>query len=337
MRCNVSLAFVFLLAPSLRAADPKLDEFAPHASGVALVEVVSTEEYDARPADGNAGVLFKLKLVRGSGEFRSEVRVTTAFGGLRPPGSVPKPSLPLKPDSLKKGERYWLVFASGRDYEKHNQGVIDFLSEKDPRAEVLEAAVKADTFRWHPQYDPKTKLSYGRVSEKGTWRVRVEKGAKVLWEKEIPGTRVDAYASWGFWGGLSDFELKMPACGVLLLAETHTQLDNDNEFGLAAGAYYVNTGFDPETGKRRAVCVRLPQGPSVIRLNREYDADTGAVKHEDRYDTVLTGGKVVGAKTEDWYRKITRTFDHAGKLTREEIFRHDAGAESGKRWVKVTP
>ncbi|VTR99627.1 unnamed protein product [Gemmata massiliana] len=338
MRYYALLAFVLFLTPDLQAAEPKLDELAPHASGVALVEVVSVEEYDARPADGDAGVCFKFKLVRGSGEFRSEVRVTTAPGGLRPPGFVPKPSLPLKPDSLKKGERYWLAFASGCDYEKHNQGIIDFLGEKDPKAKVLDAAVKADTFRWHPQYDPKTKLTYGRVSEKDKWRVRVEKDAKVLWEKEIPGTRVDAYASWGLWGGLSAFEVKMPACGVLLLAETHTRLGKDNEFGLEAGAYYINTGFDPETGMRRAICVRFPQGPSVTRMNREYDADTGLAVHEERYDTVLTGGKAVGAKTESWYRKITRTFAPAGKLAREDIFFYDADiAESEKRWVQVKP
>ena len=82
-----------------RLGDP-LFLLAPHASGVALAEVVGVEEYDARPSDGDKGIEFKLKRVRGSGYFPDTVDVVTAFGGLRQPGDLPKPSAPLKPDSL---------------------------------------------------------------------------------------------------------------------------------------------------------------------------------------------------------------------------------------------
>ena len=184
------LSFAFVLVVSLPAvADPKVEEFAPHASGVALAEVTAVEKFDARPMDGPAGVTFKLKLIRGSGAFPGEVSVITAHGGGQARGFVPKPSLPVKPDSFKKGDRVWFAFASTHEYEKHNQGVIGFWPEKDAKAEALEAAVKADAYRWHPQYDPKTKLTYGRIIEKDKWRMRVEKDGKELWQKEIPGTK----------------------------------------------------------------------------------------------------------------------------------------------------
>lgn len=145
--------FGLLVATSLYAADPpKAEKLAPGAVGVALVEVTAVEKFDDRPADGNAGVRFKLKQVRGSGEFRDSVSTITEYGGLRPPGApAPAPSAPLKADSLKKGERYWIAFAAEDDWKKHNQGVIGTWPEKDPKTEAFEAAVKADAYRKRPQ------------------------------------------------------------------------------------------------------------------------------------------------------------------------------------------
>ncbi len=332
------LALLFAI-PLVAADARKLDEVAPHASGVALVEVVGVEKYDERSTDGNRGVRFKLKRVRGSGEFWDTADVVTEFGGFRG-GEVPKPSHPVKIDSLKKGERYWFVFASECEYEKYNQGVIGFWPEKDAKvAEVLEAAVKADTFRWHPQYDPKTKLTYGRVSEKSKWRVRVEKDSKVLWEKEIPGTKVDGYFSWGLCEATGDdFVAKLPPCGNLLLAETATKLEKDNEFGLSAGPYHVTTGFDPENGTRYASWVHKAEVGGVELVRRTYDPATGKAQREERFEFLTTGGKAVGAKTEDWYKKTARTFDPAtGKVTKEETCRYDQSAEPDKRWIKIVP
>jgi hypothetical protein len=338
MRYTIPFGFLFALPLSALAVDPpKVEEFAPHATGVALVEVVSAEKYDARPADGNAGVRFKFKLIRGTGDFHPEVHAITEYGGLRPPGFVPKPSLPVKADSLKKGERYWIAFASGHEQEKYNQGVIGFWPEKDAKAEALEAAVKSDAYRWHPQYDPKTELTSGRLIEKDGWRVRVEKGAKVLWTREIPGAPVEEYFSWGLWDNTgTDIPAKLPACGKVLIAETKMRLEKDNEFGLDPAVYYVNTGFDPESGKRVAAWVRKPQASHVALVNREYDPDTDKPKREERFAFLTTGGKAVGAKTEEWYRKIERTFDAMGKVTKEVVFRYDDTAEPDKRWVKVS-
>jgi hypothetical protein len=169
--------------------------------------------------------------------------------------------------------------------------------------------------------------------------VRVEKQGKVLWEKEVPGTRTDGYFSWGLWDNTgTDFPARMPPCGKILIAETKSRLEKDNEFGLAAGTYHVNTGFDPESGKRYAAWVSLPQTSRVDLVHREYDPGTGRPKREERFDLVPSGGKAVGAKSEEWYRKTARRFDpDTGRVTAEEVFWYDQAAEPDRRWVKVKP
>lgn len=335
-----AIRFTLFLAFSVSAfaaGPPKVDDFAPRAAGIALVEVAAIEEYDARPMDGEAGVRFKLKLIRGSGDVPATVTVITAYGGLRPDGSEPKPAKPSGPvtvDALKKGQRYWFAFASNHEWEKYKQGVIGFWPETDAKAEALEVAIKADAYRWHPQYDSQTNLAYGHILEKGKWRVRAQRDERVLWEHEIPGTKVDSYASWGLSNSTGgELTVEMPKSGKLLMAETSARLEKDNEFQLAAGTYWVRTGFDPETGKRLAAWVRRPQHSHVGLVNRAYDPGTGKPKREQRFDFPQTGGKAVGSKTDAWYRKIERTFDATGELTKEETFRYDQ--EQADRWVKI--
>src|SRR5262245_7126939 len=122
MRSTAAVLLLLTLSFRALAEDPKVEEFAPHASGVALVEVVKIKKYDERSTDGNKGVRFMLNRVRGSGEFYDTIDVATEFGGFRG-GEVPEPSAPVKADSLKKGDRVWVVFASRFEYKKHNQGV----------------------------------------------------------------------------------------------------------------------------------------------------------------------------------------------------------------------
>lgn len=335
MRHVIPVAILLVLPLCAGAADPKVEEFAPHAAGVALVEVVKIKQYDERSTDGNKGVRFKLKRVRGSGAFIDIIDVVTEPGGFRG-GEVPEPTAPVKVDSLTKGARAWFVFASRFEYEKHNQGVIGFWPEKDAKADVLEAAVKADAYKWHPQYHPEVKLTYGRMIEKDKWRVRVEKAGKTLWEKEFPGKPTDDLYPYSLCQSTGELDVQMPRCGQILMTETSTRLEKGNEFGLDSGPYCVSTGFDPETGKRHGVWVRpLPEGPGAPQVNREYDPNTDKPTREQRFDFPKTGGKAANAKAEDWYRKIERTFDATGKVTKEETFRYDGDAEAGKRWVKV--
>jgi hypothetical protein len=330
-----------LVVPAAAKPDPpSWSELAPHASGIALAEVVEVTEYDARPMDGNKGVRFRLKLVRGTGVFRETVTVVTAFGGKRPPGRVPKPSLPVRSDSLKKDGRYWVVFASEPMWVsgEFNQGVIAVWPEKDANvADVLDAVVKKDVLHWSPQHDPKTGLTYGHVAGEKSWRARVEKGGKLLWERVIPGKKIDGYFAWGLWDNTgNDFPSKMPPCGRLLITQTATDLERDNEFGVPAGTYYIRTGFDGETGKRYVAWVLRPQASEVRLVEREYEPDSGTPRREDRFDFLKAGGKKVGAKTEDWYRKLSRIFDpKTGKVTREDVYRYDPDAEADRRWVNV--
>lgn len=326
--------FTAILTALALTAPPTVDTLAPHAAGIALAEVTGVEEYDARPMDGNKGVRFKLKKVRGTGSFGDTVGVVTEFGGLRPPGSVPKPSVPLKPDSLKKGGRYWIAFSSRHD-PAHNQGVIGFWPEKDAAAGVLDAAVKGDVLRWQPRYVPDLKLSYGHVVEKDGWRVRGERDGKVLWEKALPGKPLDDYHFGLFQGTGGTFEVAMPECGHILLTESDARLEKGNEFGLPEGRYYVNNGLDPVSGRRHATWVRVAQGPGVEVMNRAYDLGTGKPTRDERFDRPRAGGKAAGAKTEEWWRKVERTYDAAGRVTREDVFWYDESAEPEKRWVKV--
>jgi hypothetical protein len=332
-----TLFAVALLAASSSAADPKPDALPAHASGVALVEVSDVSKYDLRRVDGDAGVLYKLKRVSGSFAFRSEVYVTTHPGGFRPRDSEPKPSLPLKPDSFQKGDRFWVAFASPYDRENHTQGVLAFWPEKAAPRAALEAAVKADAYKWHPLYAPELKLSIGRLVEKGSWRVRAERDGKPLWEHKLDGAPTDASAAWGLYQSFGgEVRAPVPKCGQVLFAETHTELAKGNEFDLPPGAYYLNRAYDPETGKLHALTVRLPQGPSAVLVERDYDPATGKPTRENRYTFLETGGKAAGAKAESWYRKVRRTFDAAGKVAKEETFRYEDGAAPDTRWVLVT-
>jgi hypothetical protein len=333
-----------LYSASATAQAPRtLAELAPNASGVALAEVVEVKPFDERPGDGNAGVRFKLKLIRGSGHFQDTVAVETAFGGLRPPGDVPKPSAPLKANSLKKGGRFWFAFASSHEWEKHNQGVIGFWPENDSIvAEILEATVKKDVLKWSPQYDPELKLSYGHIIEKDRFRVRVEKAGQVIWEQEIAGKMIGpefAFGLTGAHGFPETIPAKLPASGRILCVKSLTNLAKDNEYELPAGKYSIEYGFDPESGKRYAVWLTLhlvKTGGIVDALHREYDPVLGKPKRDDRFEDLKSGGNRVGAKTEAWFRKVSRTFDPAtGNVTSEEIYWFDKDVEFEKRWVKV--
>jgi hypothetical protein len=169
--------------------------------------------------------------------------------------------------------------------------------------------------------------------------VRVENRGKLLWNKDLPGTKLEGYLAWGLWETTGNtFPRRLPPCEKLLMARTETRLEASNEFGLDAGLYHITTGFDPETGVRWAAWVSLPQSPQIDLVHREYDTPTGKTKREDRFETLRTGGKAVGARSDEWIRKTSRTFDPAtGKVTGEQVFRYDQFAEPDQQWVKVVP
>jgi hypothetical protein len=345
----IALLTCLVPAPAAAQAPRTFAELAPNASGVALAELVELNPYDMRPSDGNAGVEFKLKLVRGSGQFRESIHVITAFGGLRPRGAEPpdpKTLGPLKADSLKKGERYWFAFASRPMSltEQTSQGLVAYWPQKEPKVtELLEAAVKDNAYRWSPQYDPETGLTYGHVIEKDRSRVRVEKAGKLLWENEIPGTMIRPEHT--FWlSGLRGFPEKIPSTlppvGRILNVKFETSLGGQNEYKLPSGRYVIEYGLDPETGKRLAAWLTrlLPGGGRYDALHVEYDAESLKPRREHRFDWPEKGGKAVGAKTENWWRRTTRDFDpKTGRVTNKEVFRYDDTRDAEDRWVIVSP
>jgi hypothetical protein len=335
--------------PAKRA--PTADDLAPHAAGVALAEVVAVTPFDARPMDGGKGVSFELKRVRGSGEFRASVAVITEPGGHpAPPGPpAPPPKFSLTPDALRKGQRYWVAFASPYEYPAYPQGVVGFWPEADPTAaEVLHAAVKADRWKWRPYYHPELGLAFGRLAEadQKRWRVRVWKAEEVLWEVALPGALWDddpEYTpEWDFFdvrGTTSRYPSERPKSGFVLATATLRLLAAGNEYGLPTGKYLVEAAFDPETGTRRAARVYAASPPRVELVRRDYDP-ADQLLGEERFDWAETGGKAAGAKTERWFRKVARAFDpKTGTVTKQETFRYveDTTKSSDEGWVKVRP
>lgn len=325
-------------------AGPAAADLAPHAAGVALVEVVRVTERDTRPADGPLYDEVAFRVLRRSGETPEAIAVAKATGGHGPPPGHTKPPPPkftVKPGALKTGQRYWVAFASRHERPAYPEGVIGFWPADDPTAtKVLGDAIEADLWRWNPEYDPKTGLTCGRVVEpdKEQWRIRVEVGDKVLWVAAIPGRPSKRYYSWGFWsGGSGGFPAAVPEVGSVLVAETARPLAAGNEFDLPAGPYYVCTTFDPLTGRRLSACVTVHQDPHSIHVQREYHPKTGRLLREERFDWPNAGGKAVGAPNEDWYRKVARTFDpNSGKVTAEQVFRWDDTKSGDERWVRVS-
>src|SRR5262245_1073362 len=102
---------LLLLALWSLAAGPERPEslatLAPHAAGVCLAEVTGLRTFDTRPSDGPRYVRVTLRVLRRSGAVPDHIDIITDHGGLAP--RAPR-LVPLRPDSLKKGERYWFAF-----------------------------------------------------------------------------------------------------------------------------------------------------------------------------------------------------------------------------------
>ena len=337
---SVTVALLFAPAPGKPA--PSLESLAQNACGICLAEVTRIKPFDNRPADGNAGLEFHLKIVRSSGAVRKKIIAVTAFGGLRPPGApVPKPSRLIRKGSLTKGKRYWIAFASEHQWQKYDQGVINFWPEFTPKvADVFDKAITAKRFAWSPQYSPELDLSYGykENSDLNHLRVRVTRRGKVLWEKSLSGKRVQGLYSRGLWH--SRFEglpTNVPKGGRILIAETRRRLKERNDFGVPASNYRIRHGFDPTSGRELAVWVSRDQpGLAGLHVNRDYDPKTGKLLREDRYDWHITGGLKVGAKKDKWSRKTVRMYDRkTGREVSQDVFRYDYARGPGKRWVKL--
>jgi len=341
------LASVFLLfaADSLGV---RLEKFAPHAAGLALVEVTGMKEVDSRPGDGPLSLVVAFRILRSTGVTMEEVAIIKAPGGHSAPNSPPfKPHRPVKVDSFRLGKRYWIVFCSQYDWERCPQGIVGVWSvEKAPKE--FDEAVKSDRYADRPQYDPASGFthSFRTGKDKKSWTVRMECGGKMLWERELPGEKFKGERfdgewhlihrdSWSSHLGHADMNLS----GVFLFAETSFRLPPDNAFGLPPGKQRLTYALDADTGRTAAVWVaRMDLGPtSTPSVVQYFDLKTGARRREERYDLLETGGKAAGGKEERWYRQIVRTCDDDGtRVVKEEVFRHGSTPEGSKYIPVVT-
>jgi hypothetical protein len=93
----------------------QLEKLVPHASGIALVEVVDVKEVDARPRDGPLSLVVNFKLLRATGTTMEQTSIVKAKGGTGPPlgpNVKPAPPGPVTFDTFKKGglrKNPWVV------------------------------------------------------------------------------------------------------------------------------------------------------------------------------------------------------------------------------------
>jgi hypothetical protein len=324
----------------LKAAElekAELEKLAPRAAGLAQVEVVDIKEIDGRPMGGPLSTDVFFRILRGTGVTHERIAIVRATIGGRPPPF--KPYGPVKFDTFKKGERYWVAFSSPYDWERCPQGVVTFWPDKDaPR--VLEEAVRADHYAHRPCHDPRTGLTptYPPAKDRTSWRVRMERDGQRLWEVDLPGEKYQGPYKGPYDGFLSSANLpgdlgydQENRTGVFLFAETAISLDEENPYRLPAGKYRLRHALNPDNGKTAALYViRFDKSdPSVIRY---FDARTGTIQREERYDYLDKGGLAAGGKQDAWLRKLVRNYDAGtGKPKAEEVFRCE-----GSTFVPVT-
>ena len=353
MRNIVSLALLVLLlqsCPAVQADEPSLGEqlekLVPQAAGVAQVEVVDIKEVDMRPGDGPLYLDARFRILRGTGVTADNIHITKAHGGHSPPNTPPfKPYGPVKLDTFKKGERYWVAFCSQYDGMRCPQGVVNSWPDKDG-PKLLEEAIRTDHYAHRPQYHPTSGLthSYRMEKNKKNWKVRMERDGKLLWEADLPGEKFRGKRFDGEWrllhrehwpSGLGQAEENRS--GWYLLAETTGRLESGNEYGLSAEEHRMTYALDADSGKTAAIWVTIMRlgptsTPSVIQY---FDQKTGKVRREERFDSFESGGLAAGGKEERWYRKLVRTYDpNTSQLKAEEVFRFTTSPD-GSKFVPV--
>jgi hypothetical protein len=324
----------------------ELQRLVPHAAGLAQVEVVDIKELDTRPSDGSLFLDVRFRILRGTGTTAEGVKIVKEQGGHPAPNSAPfKPRGPVKLDTFKQGERYWVAFCSQYDWERCPQGVVATWPEQ-ARAAVLEEAIRTDYYVHRPQYDPRSGLthSYRAAEDKKTWQVRMEWDGKLLWDVSLPGEKFKGEMFDGEWclmhrdhwsSGLGHADKNRS--GWFLLAETTNHLETKNTFQLPAEEHRLTYALEADSGKTAIIWVSIMRlgptsTPSVVQY---FDMKTGKVRREERHDLFHSGGLAVGASEERWYRKLVRTYDaNTSELKGEEVLRH-ANSPEGSKFVPV--
>jgi hypothetical protein len=326
----------------------QLDKLAPHAAGLALVEVTSIMEVDARPKCGNLYLEVRFRIIHSSGMTTNEIHVVKEYGGNRPSRAIPyQPHGPVKLDTFKQGQRYWVAFCSQYDYEQYPQWISNSWPENDS-PDALEEAVRVDYYATGPQFHPELGLTHRyRVTHgKKSWSVYLERDGRLLWTAELPGEiKLDknSYVDWRTihlehhpWGLVPAHD---KSSGWYLCAETYHQLEVGNDYGLPAGDYRSEYALDADDGKTATIWIsKIHLGPRASPwIIRHFDSQTGKVKTEERFEHVSTGGLQAGSNEERWYRQHVRTFDPATGVVKTQADFRFASTPEGSRFLPVNP
>jgi len=331
----------FLLFIEESRLGERLEKLAPYAAGLAFVEVVEIKEVDWRPSDGPLNVDVKFRFLKRTGATMESISIIKAPGGHSAPNSPPfKPHGPVKVDTFTKSGRYWVAFCSQYDWERFPQGVVRVWKESDAPKDLGEA-VRVDHFFHQPQYDPESGFTHSHRIEKdkSSWRVRMDRGGKFLWERKLPGEKFVGEQFEGEYGLLSRAQwpngiehADKNKSGRYLFAETTAKLPPANSFGLKADQYRLTYALDADSGKTAAIWVsEMRLGPtSTPSVVQYFDLKNGRLRIEVRFDLLEKGGVAAGGKEERWYRKLVRTYDaEAKRVEKEETFRYANTPKAG--------
>jgi hypothetical protein len=164
------------------------------ASAVALAEVVSVSEYNGQPHDGPLEHVVKLRIVKSSGEPPAKIDIIIAWearGGRSEPATKPQAParVPLFPNPLIVGQRYWFAWSSVHEMNKFPNHIIAWWIEDAAPVKALEDALRTDRYQWQPQYEPTTGRRYGHSFDEkaNATSVRVWINDKLLWERTLSG------------------------------------------------------------------------------------------------------------------------------------------------------
>jgi hypothetical protein len=275
------------------------------ASAVALAEVISIVEENHMPADGPLEHAVKLRLFESSGAPPDRIEIILAWTPQVeqfPPATKPQPParVPLSPNPLIVGQRYWFAWCSPHEHDKYPNGIIAWWPENAAPAKALEDSIRTNRYQWTPRYEPATGCRYGwRTDEKNnSTTVRQWKGDQLLWEKTLPDI---SYQFWIIPRAQLDLTFPVdPTRSNLFLelrkASGRTLLDFDTGRTLTAGHFATEEQFSLTTGKRVGI------------VNTEL---------------FPTGGREVGGAADAWIRITVTTCDENGNPKSVQSFRQD--------------
>jgi len=161
--CVALLSLASWIAPSTRAADPaatqpdaQLAKTLDSACGLALFEVATVEQRDQRASDGALVEIITFKTIQAGGDVSDSawrmqvdpVTIVVEVGGLQPPGTPPfKPTGPILPGTMKKGQRYWIAIYDEGSKNSLTPGVLAIWpDDKTAPQQQLQAALDTGKF-----------------------------------------------------------------------------------------------------------------------------------------------------------------------------------------------